>query len=109
MHTKEPGDFGNRLLVLMDELAGVRIAPQLDIEGVETFGVQIGKGRLERATRRDVVRHLLAGFLAARLAGIGGVQADRVHFLGPFLVVIAGARGLAEMVLPQVDHLMHER
>ncbi|MFM2282446.1 MAG: hypothetical protein RLZZ444_4677 [Pseudomonadota bacterium] len=24
MHTKEPGDFGNRLLVLMDELAGVR-------------------------------------------------------------------------------------
>lgn len=51
----------------------------------------------------------LARFLAARPAGIGRVQPDRVHFRSPFLVVIAGARRLAEMVLPKVRHLMRQR
>ncbi|ESW70576.1 hypothetical protein X773_28275 [Mesorhizobium sp. LSJC285A00] len=36
------------------------------------------------------------------------MPADRMHFRRPFLVVVASPRGLAEMVLPKVRHLMGE-
>ena len=55
------------------------------------------------------MRHLLADFLAARLAGVGGNEADLPHLGGPWLVVVATPRRLALMVLPQMHHLVHER
>ena len=64
---------------------------------------------VEASALLDYVRHLLAGFLAARLAGVGGDKADLPHFGGPLAVVVAVPRGLAEMVLPEVHHLVHER
>src|SRR5688572_26420491 len=55
----------------------------------------------------------MADVLACLLAtGSGGVrrdETDRLHHRRPFLVVVAGARGLAEVMLPQMHHLMHER
>ena len=36
-------------------------------------------------------------------------QADFPHLRGPFLVVVAGPRRLAEMVLPEMGHFMRQR
>ena len=73
------------------------------------MGSHVGAGLLEAAAFLDDVRYLLAGFLAAGLAGVGGDQADLPHFGRPFLVVVAGARRLAVMVLPEMHHFMHQR
>ena len=64
---------------------------------------------VEASVFLDDVRHFLAGFLAAGLAGVGRDQPDLPHFRGPFLVVVAVPRRRAEMVLPEMDHLMNER
>ena len=52
--------------------------------------------------------HLVAGVLAALFAGVGRDQAERAHLVCPFLIVIACPARLAEMVLPQVAHLMDQ-
>ena len=57
----------------------------------------------------DVVHHVLTGFLAADHAVVGRLQPDRLHLRGPFLVVIAARAWLAVHVLPEVNHLVHER
>lgn len=54
-----------------------------------------------------IIRHLVAGFLPARHAGRGRHQANRLHLISPFLVVVAAARWSAVLMLPQVAHLMN--
>lgn len=100
-----PG-LARRLLLSLG--AGRRVAPQLHIERFEAAGIKFRKGSGKTAARRDVMGHVLPHLLAARLAGIGGHQADRVHLGCPFLVVVTGAGRLAKMVLPEMHHLMHQ-
>jgi hypothetical protein len=57
----------------------------------------------------DVVRYALASALPTRLAGIARHEAQLFHLRGPPFVVVAVAAGFAEMELPQVRHLVHER
>ena len=56
-----------------------------------------------------VMAHALAGHLSAFGSGVGWNQADGLHHRRPFLVVIAVAGRLAEMMLLQMAHLMNER
>src|SRR5690606_19075052 len=97
--------FAGRLRLA--RLAGLGIVPKLDIERREVgLRGQLGKGAGVGSALDDVMAARLPRFLAAKLAGIGRVQPDRVDPRRPFLVVVAGARRLAEMVLPKVRHLM---
>ena len=52
-------DFADRLRLA--PLAGICVAPQFEIAGVEASGADTGNDHMERAARRDVVHHLLAG------------------------------------------------
>src|ERR1035441_3080861 len=56
----------------------------------------------------DVVRHVLARFLPAWLAGCRGMQAYLRHLRGPLPIVIAASRRLAVGLLPDMRHFMGE-
>jgi hypothetical protein len=64
------------------------------------------RGEHEGAARNGIVGHFLPCPSASGLARAGRHEADRFHFVGPFPVMIAGARRVAEMELPCVDHFM---
>jgi hypothetical protein len=87
----------------------VEVAIRAAITGLALPGVFIApqprsiSAAQARPSGSNVVGHLLAHILAARLAGIGGGQAD------PFLVMVAAAPRLAEMVLFAVRYFMHQR
>jgi hypothetical protein len=53
--------------------------------------------------------HLLPDLAPAWLPGVGRDEADRLHHPRPFLVVVADAQRLPEMMLLKVRHFMHER
>src|SRR3954447_7544883 len=61
---------------------------------------QLTNGHVKRTTRQHVIAHMVAGFLAAFLAGAAGLQTDRLHPFGPLAIVITAAAWLAVMVLP---------
>ena len=70
---------------------------------------QLGVSLAEHPAWDDVVRHASAGFLAADHAGVRRHQPDRLHLCRPFFVVIPARRRRAAVVLPGVNHLMHQR
>ena len=63
---------------------------------------------LELATTVDEVADAVARLLAPAGAVVGGPKADSEHFIRPLLVVEAAAAGLAEMLLPEVNHFVGE-
>src|SRR4051794_28436641 len=74
--------------------SGVAVARPVVVEDRRIRRKVGGACLLEASACLDDVRHLLAGLLAARLAGVGGDQANLPHLGGPFLVVVGGAAGL---------------
>src|SRR5215469_7564638 len=56
-----------------------------------------------------VMRHSLPSLLAAFFARRTGDQANAIHKLNPFSIVIAGTARIAEVVLFQMTHLVHQR
>lgn len=62
--------------------------------------------QVKRSTFDDVMCHLLAGLFSARLPGVGGHEADVLHFLPPLAIMVAIAGGLAKIELPEVGHFM---
>ena len=78
--------------------------PRLPGRGRESpdRGQEGGACLVEASALLDDVRHLLAGVLAAGLAGVGRDKADFPHLRRPFLVVVAASRRDAEMVLPEM-------
>ena len=57
----------------------------------------------------DVMCHSLPSLLTAFFAGGTGDQTDAMHQLDPFSIVVAGTARMAEVVLFQMTHLMHQR
>ncbi len=55
------------------------------------------------------MRYPLPGPFAPRSAGVRGHQPQGFHLGGPFAVVVAVARGLTEVVLPQMHLLVNQR
>src|SRR3954454_21204473 len=74
----------------------------------ETARQQLMNGHVKRTTRQHVIAHMVAGFLAALLAGAAGLKAYEFHPFGPLAIVIAAATWFAVMVLPQMHHFMGE-
>ncbi len=89
-------------------LGFVGISPQFHAGKGKALADQRRASHVERAALLDVVAHLLPRLLAAWLSSVGGNQPKRTHLHGPFLVVVAGARRLAVVMLPEVGHLMHQ-
>jgi hypothetical protein len=50
---------------------------------------------------------MLAGLMATLSSGVGGNEANLLHFLRPLPVVVAAAGGYASVVLPEMYHLMN--
>ena len=53
--------------------------------------------------------HLVPGLLTAFGAGRRGLEADRLHLLGPLAVVVATPPRLTVVVLPEMNHFVNQR
>ena len=54
------------------------------------------------------MRHTVAGFLPACFAGAGRLEADPLHDVRPLAVMVSPPARRSEMMLVEVDHLMHQ-
>jgi len=66
-------------------------------------------GTVKPSAIHDVVCHPLPCRFSSCLAGVGGHQADPHHVRCPLFIVIRSSPHFAEVSLPTVHHLMHER
>ena len=80
-----------------------------EVRQIEPSGLQFGAGRLERPIWLHVVGHLATSLLAAGFTRVRRDQAHVQHQLDPCTVVVALLAGLAELLLLEVCHLMHQR
>jgi len=78
----------------------------------EVLQVLAGEGLenlLKPAVRDDIMRNVLPRLLASRFSRVGRHKPHLHHLVSPLPVVITAPAGLAEILLPEVAHFMHER
>ncbi len=75
----------------------------------KTLGDQFFCRFIERAALKNIMAHLIAQLPPAGFAGMGWMQAQCFHLLGPLTIVIPATTRRPQILLPEMNHLMDER